>query len=125
VQSNLLLRSAPNRDPIVIADAVVFWPTWWYSDAGARARLHYLADLSYAVKQPDFIPEYALSLEQPYGAPKLDNYRDFLAANREFLLFCVGMPRLEWVKERLQSEGWRLTPIASSDQNLLYRVERP
>jgi hypothetical protein len=37
VQSDPLLLSAPARDPIVIADAVIFWPTCWYSDPSPRA----------------------------------------------------------------------------------------
>jgi len=124
VQSDPVFLSAPVQVPIVIADAVIFWPTWWYSDPGVRSRLHYLSDLSYALQQPDFIPEYTLILEQPYGAPKLDNYGDFVASHREFLLYCSGMPRIEWVKTRLSNEGWQLTPIAGSGSNVLYRVDR-
>ena len=125
VQSHPIFLSAPAREPIVIADAVIFWPTWWYSDPGTRARLHYLSDLSYAVKQPDFIPEYALTLEQPYGAPKLDNYMEFLGSHQQFLLYCSGIPRLEWVKSRLSNDGWHLIPINSSGKEVLYQVDRP
>jgi uncharacterized membrane protein len=125
VQTDPIYLSTPAQEPIVIADAVVFWPTWWYSDSSTRARLHYLSDLSYAVNQPDFLPEYSLTLEQPYGVPKLDNYREFLNSHGRFLLFCHRMPRLEWTIDRLRSEGWRMTPIATSSRNILYQVDRP
>jgi 4-amino-4-deoxy-L-arabinose transferase-like glycosyltransferase len=124
-QSDPLFVSAPAGEPLVIADAVVFSPTWWYSDQDRRRRLHYLSDISYAVKQPDFIPEYSLMLEQPYGAPKLDDYKEFLAEHREFLLYCYGMPRLEWVKNRLSDDGWHLIPIRSEGPHELFRVVGP
>lgn len=125
LQSTPLFHSAPEGEPIVIAGAVPFLPTWYYSDPRTRARLHYLSDLSYAVKQPDFIPEYTLTLEQPYGAPKIDPYKIFLASHREFLLYCVGFPRFEWVKDRLIHEGWTLNSIASEGTETLYRVVAP
>jgi acyl-CoA synthetase (AMP-forming)/AMP-acid ligase II len=58
------------------------------------------------------------------GAPKLDDYAEFLATHRQFLLFCAGLPNLEWVRNRLISGGWRLTPIASSGARILYQVDR-
>jgi hypothetical protein len=124
-QSDPLFLSAPAQEPIVIADAVIFWPTWWYSNPAARARLHYLSDLNYAVKQPNFIPEYILAVEQPFGAPKLDLYDEFLVAHREFLLYCYGEPRLEWLKNRLSGDGWQLIPIGSEGARELYRVVAP
>lgn len=125
IQADPIYLSTPAQEPIVIADALVFWPTWWYSDSSTRARLHYLSDLSYAVNQPDFLPEYSLTLEQPYGVPPLDNYREFLNSHERFLLFSHRMPRLEWTINRLRGEGWRLTPIADSNRNILYQVDRP
>jgi hypothetical protein len=125
VQSDPLFLSAIAREPTVVADAVIFLPTWWYSDSGTRVRMHYLSDLSYAIRQPDFIPEYTLTQEQPYGAPKLDNYKEFLATHQEFLLYCYGRPRLEWVKERLISDGWHLIPVQSEGAHELYQVIAP
>jgi hypothetical protein len=125
IQADPIFLSASAQEPIVIADASVFWPTWWYSDFSTRARLHYLSDLSYAVNQPDFVGEYSLTLEQPYGVPKLDNYREFLNSHRRFLLFCHRVPRREWTIDRLRGEGWRLTPIATSSRNILYQVDQP
>jgi hypothetical protein len=124
-QRDSFFLSARTGEPIVIADAVVFAPTWWYSDSKSRAEIHYLADLNYAIKEPDFIAEYALTLEQPFGAPKIDDYNQFLSTHREFLLYCVGMPRLEWVKDRLANEGWNVVLIRSEGSKTLYRVAKP
>lgn len=124
-QTDPLFLSARTGEPLVIADAVVFLPTWWYSDSTTRAEIHYLSDLSYAVKNPDFIPEYALTLEQPFGAPKFDDYKEFLSTHREFLLYCVGMPRLEWIKDRLIHEGWNVVLIRSEGSKKIYRVTKP
>jgi hypothetical protein len=124
-QRDSFFLSAGTGEPIVIADAVVFAPTWWYSDTASRAGIHYLGDLSYAVKEPDFIAEYALTLEQGLGAPKIDDYNQFLSTHREFLLYCVGLPRLEWVKDRLANEGWNVVLIRSEGTKTLYRVSKP
>ena len=125
VQSDPVFLAAPPREPVVIADAVLFWPTWWYSTPDTRARLHYLSDLDYAASQPDFIPEYTLKLEQPYGAPMLDDYKVYLATHRQFLLFSARKPNLEWVINRLSGDGWHLNPIGSSSSSVLFQVEKP
>lgn len=125
VQSDPLMQFVPAGSPLVIADAVVFAPTWWYSGPEGRSRLHYLADLNYAVKQPDFIPEYSLTLQQQFGAPRIDDYHVFLTNRQEFFLYCFRMPRLEWVKSRLIKDGWRLFPVASIGGHDLFRVEPP
>ena len=124
-QADPLFLSAPAQETIVIANAVRFAPAWWYADPAARGRLHYLSDLDYAVKQLDFIPEYTLTAEQQFGAPKLDSYKEFLAAHREFLLYCDGTSRLEWVKNRLGGDGWQLVPIGSQGTRELFRVFAP
>jgi hypothetical protein len=124
-QRDSFFLSARTGEPIVIADAVVFSPTWWYGDSTLRGEVHYLGDLSYAVKEPDFIAEYSLTLEQQFGAPKIDDYNQFLSGHRDFLLYCVGMPRLEWVKDRLIHEGWKVVLIRSEDSKQLYRVTKP
>lgn len=117
--------SARTAEPIVIANAMVFSPTWWYGDSKTRAEIHYLSDLSYAVKNPEFIAEYSLALEQPYGAPKIDDYHQFLSTHRDFLLYCIGAPRIEWTKDRLIHEGWNLKLIRSEGSKKVYRVTRP
>lgn len=125
VERDPFFLSARTGEPIVIADAVVFSPTWWYSDSTMRAEIHYLSDLSYAVKNPDFVSEYSLALEQPYGAPKIDDYNEFLSTHRDFLLYCIGVPRLEWVRDRLIHEGWDVVLIRSEGSKTLYRVTQP
>jgi hypothetical protein len=125
LQNDPLFASVPSQEQIVIADALTFSPTWFYSNPHGQARLHYLADLAYAVEQPEPVPEYSLTIEQPYGAAKIDDYDTFLAAHREFLLYCIGSPRREWVKNRLIKGGWHLIPIASEGTRQLYRVRAP
>ncbi len=116
--------SARTGEPMVIASAVVFSSTWWYSDSKLRTQIHYLSDLSYAVKNPEFVSEYSLALEQPFGAPRIDDYHEFLSTHRQFLLYCVGTPRLEWTKDRLIHEGWNLALIRSEGSKKIYRVTR-
>ena len=125
VQAEPVFLSAPAAEPVVIDDPLVFFATWHYGDSGMRSHIHYLIDLNYAAKQPEFVGEYALWLEQPYGSPKVDIYKDFLASHRKFLLYTIGMPKVEWVERRLTKEGWHLTPITSANGNTLYRVEQP
>ena len=124
LQSDQLLLSAPEGQPIVMADALRFLPTWWYSNSQVRSRLHYVGDLNYAIRQPDFLPEYSLALEQPYGAPRIDDYKSFGDSHGQFLLYCSGSSDLEWIKGRLQRDGWHLVPIGSEGSHRLYQVTR-
>jgi hypothetical protein len=50
---------------------------------------------------------------------------EFLGSHHRFLLYCSGIPRLEWVKTRLSNDGWHLIPISSSGKEVLYQVDRP
>jgi hypothetical protein len=136
LEPDALFRSIPSHEEIVMDDAMQYFPTWWYGDEALRRRLHYLADLNFAVKQPDFLPEYSLEYEAALGTPKMDPYREFLASHREFVLYSFGVARREWLKERLKQDGWTLTPIGSeewthddtegrTEAHMLYRVTAP
>ena len=123
--SGSLLDAAQGQEPIVVASALAYMPKWWYASPPLRARLHYLADLPFAVRQSDFLPELSLVANQPYVPSKVDQYREFVSAHREFLLYCVGVGRLEWTKERLQAEGWTLHSLDSNGQETLFLVQAP
>jgi len=124
VQSDPLFRSAPVAEQIVIGDPFTYVPTWWYSSAEDRKRIHYLSDLRFALMQRDPVPENSLALEQPFGAPPMDRYQDFVETHGEFVLFCAGDWRPNWIKQRLLDEGWILTPIGSEEERELYLVKR-
>jgi len=108
--------AGPRTEPIVVADALEFSPLWWYADPALRVRLHYLEDLDYAREHSDMIPEYSLALEHDYTPMQMENYQSFLAAHQHFLLYSYGVPRLEWIKQRLVNEGWHLTLLSSAKQ---------
>jgi hypothetical protein len=123
---------APNRmveasgtETIVEANALLYLPDWYYGSPGLRGRLHYLADLPFAVRQPDFLPELTLVALSRYTPPKPDDYRQFLSTHRRFLLYCNGSPNLKWVADRLRSEGWALKVVRSSGARKLYQVQAP
>jgi hypothetical protein len=117
--------AAPKDEPIVMASSKQFTPTWWYTDADTRARLHYLVDLNDASHRPHLVGEYSVAIQQNYGAPRIDQYQTFLATHREFLLYCHGDENLEWIRDRLATDGWTLTPLKSQGKLVLYRVTAP
>jgi len=119
------LSDVPGLEPIVVASAVTYIPEWWYAPPQLRERLHYLADLTFAVRQPDFLPELSLVTEQPYVPSKVDDYRQFVSTHDHFLLYSVGVPRLEWISERLRSEGWSLRILRTRGSETLYFAEAP
>jgi hypothetical protein len=123
--ANPILDTAPGSDPIVMASATAYAPEWWYAPASLRERLHYLADVPFAVRQPDFLPELALVVNRSILPSPVDDYRQFLSAHRRFLLHCSGEPRLEWTRERLLAEGWKLTLIRRSGNEKLFLAEAP
>jgi 4-amino-4-deoxy-L-arabinose transferase-like glycosyltransferase len=124
-RSQPLLATAPGSDPIVVAYALVYMPAWWYSPPELRARLHYLADPSYAVTQPEFVAELSLVANRAFIPSKADDYRQFVTAHRRFLLYSVGAAGSEWTVRRLAAEGWSLQPIRSVENNRLYLVLAP
>ncbi len=109
-----VLESRDVQEPIVVASALEFSPMWWYAKEPMRAKLHYLSDPAYAGLHSDLIPEYSLALEQAYTPMQMDNYQTFLASHNRFLLYCHGEARLEWVKQRLMHEGWKLTQLRTA-----------
>ena len=125
LEATTVLDAAPGREPIVVASALSYARMWWYASPRLRERLHYLADLPFAVHQPDFVPELALVVNREIVPSKVDDYREFLAEHRRFFLYCSGSPRLEWVKERLQAEKWTLRLLRSRGAKTLYIAEAP
>jgi hypothetical protein len=100
-------------------------PEWWYASPPLRERLRYLADLPFAVRQSDFLPELSLVANQPFVPSKVDEYRQFLSVHREFLLYCVGEGRLEWTKGRLQAENWTLHLLYRNGTETLFLAQAP
>jgi hypothetical protein len=115
-----VLGTVPGREPIVVASALTYMPEWWYASAQLRERIHYLADLPFAVRQPDFLPELSLVVNQSCVPSKVDDYRQFVTTHHRFLLYAVGEPRVEWTVNRLLSEGWSLQTIRTSGKAVLY-----
>jgi 4-amino-4-deoxy-L-arabinose transferase-like glycosyltransferase len=120
-----VLLSAPAGVPIVVANAFDYVPEWWYAPASIQQRLVYLSDIQYAVHQPDFFPENSLTSLHDYIPLRIADYAPFVSSHSTFLLFKSGLPRLTWIVPRLANAGWRLTPIAQSGGDVLYRVDRP
>ena len=119
------LESVNGVEPIVMASAISYLPVWWYSSDALRARLHYLADVPYAVRQPDFLPEVSLVEDQKYVPAHVDEYRTFTTSHRRFFLYCTDLPRLEWTKARLANEGWTFTRVYRGGADELFEVEAP
>jgi hypothetical protein len=89
-----------------------------------RRRLIYLSDVSFAVRQQDFLPELSLVFDNRYTPLPVSDYATFIAIHQRFLLLASGEPRLVWVPARLSEAGWRLTPTAKSGRDVLYLAER-
>lgn len=119
-----LLSKAPVDQPIVIASALDYFPDWIYAPANLQRRIHYLADLPYAVQQPDFLPELSLVEDRSFVAAKVDDYRSFVDSHSSFLLLSARMPKLEWTMDRLKQEGWNFTRIESEPAGELYWVRK-
>jgi 4-amino-4-deoxy-L-arabinose transferase-like glycosyltransferase len=120
-----LLLNAPAGFAIVVANPFDYAPQWWYSPQSLKPRLTYLSDIPYAVRQSDFLPELSLAANQRFIPLRVTDYAVFLSSHSHFLLLRTGEPRLNWVESRLENAGWRLSLVASSSPDALYRVDRP
>jgi hypothetical protein len=117
------VQSVPGDLPIVVANAFDYVPDWWYSSTEMRDRLIYLSDVSFAVKQRDFLPELSLVAERDYTPLHIYDYSSFIASHQHFLLLVSGLKRLVWINSRLAQAGWRLTPIGTAGGDTLYEVD--
>jgi hypothetical protein len=122
--SDVLLH-APGGLPIVVANAYDYAADWWYAPPSIKQRLVYLADVPYALQQADFLPELSLVRDQAYIPISTSDYIAFVESHPHFLLLRSGLPRRNWTDARLAGSGWRLSTIASSGTDVLYRVDRP
>ena len=126
--AGLMHLSPPPGQPIVVASADEYPALWWYSPPERRARLHYLSDLSFGVRQRDPLAELTLVAEQPFVPSKVDDYAAFLSAHRRFFLYCTikaGVecdPGTDWIRSRLLAEGHALTVVLRTDKDLLFQV---
>jgi uncharacterized membrane protein (Fun14 family) len=117
------VQNVPGDLPIVVANAFDYVPFWWYSSTKTRNRLIYLSDVSFAIKQRDFLPELSLVAERDYTPLHIYDYSNFIASHQHFLLLVSGLKRLVWVNSRLAQAGWRLTPIGTAGGDTLYAVD--
>jgi putative effector of murein hydrolase LrgA (UPF0299 family) len=108
--------------PIVVADAVLFAQLAYYSPPELRSRLVYLTDPADAIRRADFLPELGLNSSRGIRPDRIEDYAPFLSRNREFWLYCHGVPRLEWLQSRLRDEGWTLSEEARKGSGVLIRV---
>lgn len=117
------LDTVRGDEPIVIESALGYMPMWWYSSEELRGRLRYLADLSYAVKQADFLPEVSLVANQACVPSKVDDYAAFVAAHRRFLIYSFDPARLEWTRARVAAAGWKISTIYKGKADALFEAE--
>jgi hypothetical protein len=119
------LNAVPGDEPIAIGSAFAFFTLWWYSPPETRERLHYLSDMQFALTRADFIPELSLVANQPFVPEKVDDYRQFTATHRKFLLYCVGVDDINPTKGHLQHDGWTIVLLQSSGEEAMYQVTAP
>jgi 4-amino-4-deoxy-L-arabinose transferase-like glycosyltransferase len=125
-----VVDAAPAGQPIVVDSVLSYLPMWWYSPPDLQARLHYLTDISYAVRGPDPLGELTLAGERRFIPNRIDDYGTFLSGNRTFLMLCkiteagACRDRTSWVKQRLVADGYRFSPIIQTSDQILYQVSR-
>lgn len=109
-----------SSEPLVFGNTLGYIPTFWYASPTLRSRLHYLSDLDYAIKQPDFVAEVALVEDRDFIPAKVDDYNQFVAANRSFLVAGEG-----WLVPRLHKEGWKFKLLGVSQYGAVSRATAP
>lgn len=120
-----LLREASGTLPVVMANAEDFAREWWYAPPQWKARITYLVDVSYAVKQPGFLAELSLAADRKYIPLPLSDSASFLSNHKEFLLLASGKEQYIWLPKRLKDDGWILSQIGRSGSDVLYDVHLP
>jgi hypothetical protein len=115
----------PGDLPIVDSNACDYLQEWWYAPSDLRQRLVYLTDLTYAEKQPAFVAELTIILDQSITPVAVADYSSFLAAHPRFYMLRTGRMYDNWLPARLRNSGWRITMISHDYRSELYMVEAP
>ena len=117
--------SAPHGGlPIVISDPFNYALTWWYAPPSMKNQIVYLTDKPTAIERGYVVTEVALVEEKPLISARMDDYYGFIAAQDHFLLDTDGDIRFLFLKDRLESAGYRSTLLADDGFNHLYDMQR-
>jgi hypothetical protein len=121
-----LLKSAGDYDlPIVVSDPNTYLQLAYYASPEANGRMVYVAD-------PPTALEYLgsgngdrclLSL-RPYLTVHVDEFANFIAIHREFLIYVDGSDIWGWIQTRMLHDGYALDVVAMDNDKRVYLVHR-
>jgi hypothetical protein len=110
--------------PIVISDPFNYVLSWWYASPSMKNQIVYLTDTPTAIQRGYVVTEVAMVAEKPLSSTRLEDYYGFLATHDHFLLDTDGDVRFLFLKDRMESAGYRSTPLADDGFNHLYDMQR-
>lgn len=116
------LRSHEGQLPIVITSPHVFFVQSYWADRGRQNSPYYLADVPLALQysNTDTVERGLLALKN-YAPLHVEDYRTFVAAHPQFLLY--GQPgAFGWAQQELIRTGRTLSVVASNGDDLLFLV---
>ncbi len=119
---NMSIVPSDSSDLVVVANPLAYLQSVHYLPKSSASRLVYLVDLPYALKQPDFLPEYSLSTGRGLFPGEVSDYSKFVAGHDHFWLYYTGVRSLEWLPERLAAAGAQLDFICQQGNGILFRV---
>jgi hypothetical protein len=116
------LVSALEREPVVVADGMLYLQLWYYAPQRLKSRLVYLTDNDAARRyvKNDLLEDGLKSL-RPWAPVEVLDYRSFAAPGREFLVYQKKF-YMAWLLDRIVDDGGSASIEASRDTRTLVRV---
>jgi hypothetical protein len=119
-----LLQRFPSPRPVVVSSPVDYLPLAHYGSSELAARILTVVDEREAISAvgTDQVDHSAALFRRYDATAKIEQFANFRATTRHFLLFSTGTT-FDWWPQRLSREGHLVKLRHSQGQNRLYEVE--
>jgi hypothetical protein len=116
------LARALEREPVAIADGMLFLQLWYYAPERLKSRIFYLSDNEAAQRYlKNELLENGLKGLRPWVPVQVLDYRTFATPGREFLVYQKKY-YISWLLDRIVDDGGSASIEASHDFRTLVRV---
>ncbi len=117
------VTAAPGTDVLVVSSALEYLEAAYFASSHVRSRLHWLADPNAAVRfSGSASPDLALLRLQHWMPLQVEDYPEFAAKHRDFVLVGGKGVFSDWWPQRLLHDGHRLQVLAFTTGRTIYQV---
>jgi len=118
-----MVTAAPDNEVLVVSSALEYLEAAYFAPSQIRSRLHWLSDPNAAVHfSGSASPDLALLRLQHWMPLQVEDYAEFAAKHRDFVLVGGRGVFSDWWPQRLLHDGHRLQILAFTTGRTIYEV---